>query len=565
MLSKRSILFKIIALFLTVEMLCPLALFAQSAETMLSPKLSVNALEIKSMFEIGKNYFFSDMGGLSLSKKITQIISELKNQDGISQADQESLRTELAYYIEKAYEVTRSTYDKLSEKYVTLRDEEPEGGDLKVLMDLLEKAHIVFPDNINVLDAGTGYRDLHWLSRQNGITAVGIDNSSETISSIKNKQSNVGLDARVMDMTDMDFSDETFEVVRAQASLHHLVLVDEQLGADLAVQEAYRVLKPDGLYYVCVKAASDIRSGFSGLDTEEGLGERFYQFYSKESLRALLERNGFVVLGKIQERIMRGTEKELIAYAQKPQTRQKELEYFNKLSAASRDMLINVSNEAAVDASTVLKSVKRPYVIGMGGYAGVGKTSFFAPIVKYLLAKQGFKVKIIGMDTFIKSPQKRKEIGTEWGPEHVRLDDLSRFLQKAHQGEKEIGILKYVREQQNTLDEDIVSLEGVDILIVEGLYVVNAEERMDNIGGWVDRKIFFDASVEYVKQNRFQQEDEKVNGRDQAQMQKHWDQGIMPDIKNNIAPSRKNADIIIEVKGRQELKLKTIPFINQAI
>ncbi|MCK4825342.1 class I SAM-dependent methyltransferase [bacterium] len=332
-LFKYTLLFKIKALVLVlafvIDMGFPLAAMANTLRfekeisiNNLSPKLMINATLLKQILFSDKYPFLSKDNEQMLSQKIGELIDRLQSiKLHVLLEDEKQIRAELAYYITKAYEITRITYDKLSEHYTSLRDKEPKGDDLKVLVELVDRIRKIFPEEknskITILDEGTGFRDLNWLSTQNGIVTVGIDNSQGVVESIRKNQKDTPLLICQMDMTAMGFPDELFEVVRSQAALHHLVLVDKWQGADLAVQEAYRVLKPKGIYYICLKAETDERNGFSGLDTKEGLGERFYQFYSKESLKALLERNGFVLLGDIKERVMRGTEKELIVYAQK--------------------------------------------------------------------------------------------------------------------------------------------------------------------------------------------------------------------------------------------------------
>jgi hypothetical protein len=97
-----------------------------------------------------------------------------------------------------------------------------------------------------------------------------------------------------MDMNHLMFPDESFDVVRSQASLHHFILVDEQQGLDLVYQEINRILKPDGLFFIHTKAEDGARrSGVQIIDTTEGLGWRVYQHANEKILLELLARNGF--------------------------------------------------------------------------------------------------------------------------------------------------------------------------------------------------------------------------------------------------------------------------------
>lgn len=88
------------------------------------------------------------------------------------------------------------------------------------------------------------------------------------------------------------FEDETFDVVRHNASILHMPIIGKGYMADLAISEAYRVLKPGGFIYLYVKKGDSLEF----VDTNESLGGRVFQFYNYEMISALLERNGFKVI-----------------------------------------------------------------------------------------------------------------------------------------------------------------------------------------------------------------------------------------------------------------------------
>lgn len=90
----------------------------------------------------------------------------------------------------------------------------------------------------------------------------------------------------------LDFPDNSFDVVRQNASILHLPLIGKGYMADKAISESFRVLKKGGLIYIFVK------KGFSleFVDTNEGLGGRVFQFYTEERLSEVVKRNGFTIL-----------------------------------------------------------------------------------------------------------------------------------------------------------------------------------------------------------------------------------------------------------------------------
>jgi len=81
---------------------------------------------------------------------------------------------------------------------------------------------------------------------------------------------------------------------------------------------------------------------------------------------------------------------------------------------------------------------------------------------------------------FFKHPFDRALLGTEWDENHVRLQNLRYFMARVKKGEKIIGREKYNRDTL-TLEEDIVNLEGVEVVILAGLYAVSNEDRLGNL------------------------------------------------------------------------------------
>jgi len=265
----------------------------------------------------------SESAGLLISAEISLRIATLVRELEEAKRSKNNIsiikiRKDIDELISKANEISRQTYDQMAEKYTNLRGKTPSDRDLKMLnkfINLLRKRKATPEEKVGVLDVGTGLRDMTWFSEQNDVAPIGIDFSEGVIKTIRQQSD---LDARIMDMTDLNFSDDKFLGVRCNASLHHLPLIDEEQGADVAIKEAYRVLKPGGIYYVLVKSETDERKGFMAVDTQEDLGERFYQFYNKELLKNLLEHHGFVLLEDIEEITDSRGEKNLIAFAEKP-------------------------------------------------------------------------------------------------------------------------------------------------------------------------------------------------------------------------------------------------------
>jgi ubiquinone/menaquinone biosynthesis C-methylase UbiE len=204
---------------------------------------------------------------------------------------------------EQLMSITGETYNIISKRYAHIRGEEPNEGDKKDFERLLslarEKVKLgLLGDKLGclyLLDVGTGSgRDIKFATKFSDLKIIGIDNSDSFIQLLKNLESNKEIPKGCFvkaDMRDLSyFSDGHFDIVRNNASLVHLPIIKKGYMADLAISECHRVLKNNGIIYLLVKEGV----GTEFIDTEEGLGRRFYQLFTEESIRELVNRNGFI-------------------------------------------------------------------------------------------------------------------------------------------------------------------------------------------------------------------------------------------------------------------------------
>ena len=147
----------------------------------------------------------------------------------------------------------------------------------------------------------------------------------------------------------------------------------------------------------------------------------------------------------------------------------------------------------------------RPFVIGIGGPSGVGKSTL-AHRVRELLEQADHRVLIIGVDDFFKDPMEREEFG-EWGPDHVRFGELRRVLDHIVAGDRNpIETMQYRRLPEKALYPWTILLDDIGVEVLEGLYAVTCQPHLGSMLDVVDLPVFIDAGEEDRKRWRFEQE-----------------------------------------------------------
>ena len=136
---------------------------------------------------------------------------------------------------------------------------------------------------------------------------------------------------------------------------------------------------------------------------------------------------------------------------------------------------------------------KTRYIITVAGESGSGKSETGKAIADEL-DKFGITSVLLGQDDYFVLPPrsndaKRRE-DPEWlGPHvEVKLDVLEQNLVSAIQGEKEI-IKPLVDYDSNTIEDEIINLDGIKVLIAEGTYtslLKHVDTRIFISRNWLD-------------------------------------------------------------------------------
>ena len=140
-----------------------------------------------------------------------------------------------------------------------------------------------------------------------------------------------------------------------------------------------------------------------------------------------------------------------------------------------------------------IKKKKTRYIITVAGESGSGKSETGKAIADEL-DKFGITSVLLGQDDYFVLPPKsndaKRREDPEWlGPHvEVKLDVLEQNLVSAIQGEKEI-IKPLVDYDSNTIEDEIIHLDGIKVLIAEGTYtslLKHVDTRIFISRNWLD-------------------------------------------------------------------------------
>jgi SAM-dependent methyltransferase len=149
---------------------------------------------------------------------------------------------------------------------------------------------------VHLLDIGCGDgRDSQFFAHK-GCTVTAIDYAESAIERVNTLDA--GIEARVMDITAMDFPDAHFDAIYAHLAIQYF---DDTVTTEV-FQNIHRMLKPGGLFFVKCKSTED---RFCGMG--EKVGEDMYlydyirHFFSEDYMREKLERFDIIELASTQD------------------------------------------------------------------------------------------------------------------------------------------------------------------------------------------------------------------------------------------------------------------------
>ncbi|MCI3938603.1 hypothetical protein MQX03_15495 [Chryseobacterium aahli] len=180
--------------------------------------------------------------------------------------------------------------------------------------------------------------------------------------------------------------------------------------------------------------------------------------------------------------------------------------------------VINLEEKHLTTAENIYEILKqndihaKKWAVGICGESGSGK-SVTAFALKKVLQENGIKSLVIQMDDYYKLPPKtnhenRQKSFDNVGIHEVQLDLIEENINDFKKGSSSIK-KPLVHYQNNSVSQEILDIEDVQVLIIEGTYILSIEDFDFSI--FIDRN-YKDTHENRMKRNRDEQSDfvEKV-------------------------------------------------------
>ncbi len=228
----------------------------------------------------------------------------------------------------------------------------------------------------------------------------------------------------------------------------------------------------------------------------------------------------------------------------------------------------------------VTRAIKTPFIIGVAGSVAVGKSTT-ARILKELLGRwpSSPKVDLITTDGFLlpnKELRKRNIMERKGFPESYDVGAILRFLSAIKAGEKDVHAPVYSHLIYDVLDNETQVISQPDILVFEGINVLQVSDLPEGgrtvpfVSDFFDFSVYIDADDTLIREwyverfmrlretafqdpnSFFHRYSELSADEARAIAEGLWSSINMKNLHQNILPTRPRADLILR-KGSDHL------------
>jgi len=204
--------------------------------------------------------------------------------------------------------------------------------------------------------------------------------------------------------------------------------------------------------------------------------------------------------------------------------------------------------------------MKKPYVIGVCGGSGSGKTSFIKAV------KSGFddqSLCVFSMDEYYKKREEQKEdskgIKNFDLPYSIDKKTFRRDLEKLIDG-KTVNKKEYTFNNKNATPKDLI-FKPARVILVEGLFIFHYKK----IANLLDLKIFIDAK-ENLKVVRRIKRDGQERNYPLTDVLYRYENHVLPAYEKYIMPYKDTSHLVINNNENFEKGLEVVKgFINNKI